>query len=128
MTASFLLMLLTLGDTGQINAAFINTQSLITCQAKSKMLEAMMNTSNIKIIKNSCFETSLLFSKYSHEKRMQEVPNSYLISITDKDIQISPSKNKMACIVDKEKLTLKSQQEEVYCTTSTQKLTVNNNH
>ncbi|KAF3982112.1 MAG: hypothetical protein HFP78_03480 [Methylococcales symbiont of Hymedesmia sp. n. MRB-2018] len=122
MNTAFLLVLLTLGDVGQINAAFVNTKSLITCQTKGKMLGTVISASGTEIVKNSCFKSDLTLSKFSHsqaEKKMAHT--SYLIVMERQDIEIRESKNRMECIVIKEKMALNGKND-VYCTTSTQQI------
>ena len=119
MNTAFLLVLLTLADAGQINAAFVNTDSLIACQTKSNMLGAVISVSGTKVVESRCFTSTLTFSKFSHEQVKESVRSSYLISLADETVNIKQSKNKMACIVGKEKLGLVDQGE-VYCTTSSQ--------
>lgn len=121
MNTAFLLVLLTVGDGGQISAAFVNTGSLFTCQTKSKMLGAVISTSGTEIIENKCFSSGLKFPKFSHKQKEDAIRYSYVVSLTDGDIEVRRAKNKMECIINKEKFELENKGE-VYCTTSTQKI------
>lgn len=121
MNTAFLLVLLTMGDAGQINAAFVNTDSLISCQMKSKMLGAVISSSGTEIIENRCFASDLKFPKFSHKQKEDALRYSYVISLAGDEIEVSQAKNKMECIVNKEKFELENKGD-VYCTTSTQKI------
>jgi len=121
MNTVFLLVLLTLSDAGQINASFVNTDSLNACQNKSKMLGAVILTLGTKILENRCFASELNFSKFSHGQSKQAVRYNYNIVLNDDRVDVSQSKNKMECIINKEKLML-TNDGEVYCTTSKQQI------
>lgn len=110
-----------MGDVGQISAAFVNTDSLFTCQAKSKMLGAVISASGTQILKNKCFESDLKFPKFSHKQKENAIRYSYVVSLTGGDIEVRQTKNKMECILNKEKFALENEGE-VYCTTSTQEI------
>ncbi|KAF3977091.1 MAG: hypothetical protein HFP77_08795 [Methylococcales symbiont of Iophon sp. n. MRB-2018] len=98
MNTAFLLVLLTLGDVGQINAAFVNTKSLIACQTKGKMLGVVISASGTEIVKNSCFKSDLMLSKFSHSQaEKKKARTSYLIVMEEQDIEIRESKNRMYC-------------------------------
>jgi hypothetical protein len=123
MNTTFLLVLLTLGNAGQISAAFVNEDSQSACQSKSKILGEVISASGAKIIKNRCIASQYQFSKFSHAESESEdaVRNSYLISLTEQGVHINQLKNKMECITDKEKMTL-DDDNKVYCTTSRQQM------
>ncbi|MDC9724612.1 MAG: hypothetical protein PSN44_01660 [Gammaproteobacteria bacterium] len=121
MNTTFLLVLLTLGDGGQINAAFVNTDSLNTCQNKSKMLGAVISTSGTKIVENRCFVSDLNFTKFSHGQSDEEVRYDYAILLSDDYVEVIQSKNKMECTVNEENMAL-TNKGEVYCTTSSQNI------
>lgn len=119
MNTTFLLVLLTLGELGQIDAAFVNTDSLIACQIKSKMLGAVISASGTEIVENRCFASDLIFPNFSHSQSDEAVRYNYLISLTANSVEVIQSKNKMECSVDREKMKLENKGD-VYCTSSTQ--------
>jgi hypothetical protein len=121
MNITFLLVLLTLGDAGQINAAFVNTDSLNACQNKSKMLSEVISTAGTKILENRCFASEFIFSKFSHAQPSEAVGYNYNIVLNNETVDVIESQNKMECIVNKEKLML-TNEGGVHCTASTQQI------
>ena len=120
MNATFLLVLLTLGDAGQVSAAFVKTDSLIACQTKSKMLAAVISGADTKVLENRCFSSDLEFSKFDHREK-DPTYSHYVVSLADNAIEVIPVKSKIECILGQEKIALKNKNSIVYCTTSTQK-------
>ena len=113
MNTAFLLVLLTLGDGGEVSTAFVTTDSLLACQTKSKMLGAVISGVGTKVLENSCFSSDLVFSKFDHHEK-DPTDYHYVISLVDNTVKVIPMKSKMACILGQEKTALKNKNSIVY--------------
>jgi hypothetical protein len=122
MNTTFLLVLLVLGDGGQMNASFVNTDSLNTCQNKSQTLDAILSTSNFEIIENRCVSSKIIFSKFEHSEKKKAAYYNYFVSMIDENLLIKRSEDQVECLAEKEKLAL-ANNGNVYCVTSSQKMT-----
>lgn len=121
MNTTFLLVLLALGDGGQINAGFVNTDSLNLCQNKSKILSAVISTSGSEIIENRCISSELVFSKFDHSEEEKTVRYSYYVSLIDENIVIKQFNNQAECVAEKKKQASVNSGN-VHCVTSSQKM------
>ena len=80
MKTLFLLITLTQNGAGDINASFVNTQTLQQCQQKLLMLEGVFNGSDIPVIESRCIKSDLQFSEFGHASTASKIRNYYLIS------------------------------------------------
>lgn len=116
MKTLFLLITLTQNGAGDINASFVNTETLQQCQQKAAMLESVFSTSNIPLIESRCIKSDLQFSAFGHASTASKIRNFYLVSVAEKTLHILAVPDWASCI-KKRKL---SQQSRVYCSSSVQ--------
>jgi hypothetical protein len=119
MKTLFLLITLTQNGAGDINASFVNTQTLHQCQQKSLMVEDVFKASAIPVIESRCIKSDLQFSEFGHASVSSKIRNFYLINFDEESIQISTIPDWQTC--------MKRQQSErkkgrVYCSSSVQSL------
>lgn len=134
---TFLLVLLTLGDAGQSNVAFVNTDSLNTCKIKikikikiknkNKMLSTIISTSGTTVLENRCFKSKLTFSKFSHDTKKQVTQSNYLVSLSNEKANVRTIESRR-CTAEKEKLLAADDKTKTYCATSTQHLLKGHHH
>jgi len=118
MKTLFLLITLTQNGAGDINASFVNTETLEQCQQKASMVESVFTASSIPVIESRCMKSDLQFSKFGHASMASKIRNFYLIAFDDKTLQISAMPNWQTC-VKKRKL---APQDRVYCSSSVQSI------
>ena len=119
MKTLFLLILLTQNGAGDINASFVNTETLQQCQQKSLMLKGVFNGSNIPVIENRCIKNDLQFSEFGHAETSSMNRNFYLIRLDEDDIHISAVSDWLSC---KRQQKNAVKQGKVYCSSSIQSL------
>lgn len=119
MKTLFLLITLTQNGAGDINASFVNTETLEQCQQKALMLESVFSASNIPVIENRCIKSDLQFSEFGHASAASEIRNFYLVSIDEKTLQISAMPDWRACMTRQKK---GEQQGRIYCSSSVQSI------
>ena len=66
MKTLFLLVLLTRNSAGDINASFVNTDTLEQCQQKALLVEGVFEAANIPVIESRCIRSELTFSEFNH--------------------------------------------------------------
>ena len=86
MKTLFLLITLTQNGAGDINASFVNTETLQQCQQKAMMVEGVFKGSNIPVIESRCIESDLQFSEFGHASNASEIRNYFLISFDEKKL------------------------------------------
>ena len=116
MKTVFLLIVLTQNGAGDINASFVNTETLEQCRQKALMLDGVFSASNIPVVESRCIQSDLKFTEFGHASASSKIRNFYLININD-EIQVTKMTDWSACMTlakqgaDKGKL---------YCSSSVQ--------
>ena len=119
MKSLFLLIMLSQNGAGDINASFVNTQTLEQCQQKALMVEGVFAASNIPIIESRCITSDLRFSDFGHASSSSLINNFYLISLDEKNIRIEKQSDWRNCM---KKQNSDIKQGKVYCSSSIQSL------
>ncbi len=112
----FLLVVLTQNGAGDINASFVNTETLEQCQQKEKMVKDVFVISNIPVIESRCIQSDLSFSEFGHASSTSMIRNFYLIKIND-EIQITKMSDWSACMMQAKQGVGDAR---VYCSSSVQ--------
>ena len=119
MKTLFLLIILTQNGAGDINASFVNTETLQQCQQKALMVEGVFKTSNIPVIESRCIKSDLQFSAFDHASASSKIQNFYLVNLDEKVVQISAIPDWSSCM-DQQKSSVK--QGRLYCSSSVQSI------
>ena len=119
MKSLFLLIILTQNGAGDINASFVNTETLQQCQQKALMVEGVFKASNIPVIESRCIKSDLQFSEFDHASASSKIQNFYLVNLDEKVVQISAIPDWSSCM-EQQKSSVK--QGRVYCSSSVQSI------
>ena len=119
MKTLFLLITLTQNGAGDINASFVNTQTLQQCQQKSLMVEGVFRASDITVIESRCIESGLQFSEFGHASNASNIRNFFLISFDNEKLDISAMSDWRTCMVQQKN---NVKQGKVYCSSSVQSI------
>lgn len=119
MNTFFLLVILTQNGAGDINASFVNTETLEQCQQKAMMVEGVFRGSAIPVIESRCVKSDLQFSEFGHASISSKIINFYLVHIDVTSVRISPMPEWRACMDLQRKGV---EQGSVYCSSSVQSL------
>jgi hypothetical protein len=119
MKTFFLLIILTQNGAGDINASFVNTETLEQCRQKALMVEGVFKGSNIPVIESRCIRSDLTFTEFSHASSSGMIRNFYLVHVDDVSIDIKQMPDWQSCNVQ-EKLGV--EQGKVFCSSSVQSL------
>ena len=117
MKTLFLLITLTQNGAGDINASFVNTETLEQCQQKALLVEGVFTASNIPVIESRCIKSDLQFSEFGHASTASKIRNFYLINLDEKTLTISAMPDWHTC-ENMKRTELK--QGRVYCSSSVQ--------
>ena len=117
MKTLFLLITLTQNGAGDINASFVNTETLEQCQQKALMVKGVFLTSNIHVIESRCIKSDLYFSEFGHASAASKNRNYYLINIDQKALQISVMPDWRSCMNQQK---TRVEQGRFYCASSVQ--------
>lgn len=122
MNTLFLLITLTQNGAGDINASFVNTETLQQCQQKMLMLESVFEASSIPVIENSCIESQQKFSEFGHASSASKIRYFYLIKFEDGSAKILTMPDWHNCMQEqRSSVPLSGQQpDRVYCSSSIQ--------
>lgn len=124
MKTLFLLIILTRNGAGDINAAFVNTETLSQCQQKAAMLAAVFQTADIPVLESRCVRSAIQFSKFGHVTADNMRRNFYLVSLESESVQISIMPDWHTCIEQEKSVAAKLEklQGRVYCSSSVQSM------
>lgn len=122
MKTLFLLIMLTQNGAGDINASFVNTETLEQCQQKALMVEGVFQASDIPVLESHCIESDWQFSEFGHASSSSKIKNFYLIHVDGVSVQILPMPGWQTCM-DRQRNGVK--QGRVYCSSSVQSLREN---
>lgn len=116
MKTLFLLITLTQNGAGDINASFVNTETLEQCQQKASMVAGVFSASAIPVLESRCIKSDLQFSEFGHASTASKIRHFYLIAVKEKNLQISAMPDWQTCM----KQARTSTQGKVYCSSSVQ--------
>jgi len=118
MKTLFLLITLTQNGAGDINASFVNTETLEQCLQKASMLESVFTASGIPVLERHCIKSDLKFSEFEHASTVSSIRNFYLVDLDEKKLQISIMPDWRSCMNEKKE----SEKGRVYCSSSVQSI------
>ena len=119
MKTLFLLITLTQNGAGDINASFVNTETLQQCQQKALMVEGVFKASNIPVIENRCIESDMQFSEFGHASASSNIRNYYLVYVNEKTLQLSIMPDWLSCMKQQK---VAAKQGRYYCSSSVQSI------
>ena len=119
METLFLLIVLTQNGAGDINASFVNTETLEQCQQKALMVEGVFKASNIPVIESRCIKSDLQFSEFGHASSSSLINYFYLIKFDDAVVQVEKMPDWSACMTQAKQGTVPGK---TYCGSSVQSL------
>lgn len=111
--------MLTQNGAGDINASFVNTETLEQCEKKTLMVEGVFKASNIPVIESRCIKSKLQFSKFGHALSSSMINYFYLINFDDVAVQIKKMPDWSTCMM---RARQEVEQAGVYCSSSVQSL------
>lgn len=117
MKSYFLLILLTQNGAGDINASFVNTETLHQCQQKALMVEDVFKVSNIPVLESRCIKSNLQFSEFAHASGSGKSRNFYLVKFNETSVNITAMPDWSNCVHQQK---LAAQQGRLYCSSSVQ--------
>ena len=119
MKTLFLLITLTQNGAGDINASFVNTETLEQCQQKAMMVEGVFQGSNIPVIESRCIKSDLQFSEFGHASVSSKIRNFYRVNFDEDAVHILAMPDWHTCM-NQEKYSV--QQGRFYCASSIQSI------
>ncbi len=117
MKTLYLLITLSQNAAGDINAAFVNTETLEQCQQKAVLVENIFKSSSIPILESRCTKTNLKFSEFGHAANSRNIRYFYLISFNDNSTNIITMTDWKSCMLQKKN---NVKHKKVYCSSSVQ--------
>ena len=119
MKTFFLLIILTQNGAGDINASFVNTETLLQCQQKALMVESVFKASSIPVIESRCIRSDLKFSEFSHASSSGMIRNFYLVHVDDDSIDIKQMPDWQSC---RQQENQGVEQVKIFCSSSVQSM------
>ena len=119
MNTLFLLIVLTQNGAGDINASFVNTQTLELCQQKAELVSAVFTASKIPILQRECAQSNLVFSSFEHASTSRLINNFYLIEFDNNVPVIKKIETWRDCMMQAKD---SESDNPVYCASSVQSL------
>ena len=117
MSALYLLLLLSQNGAGDINASFVNSNSLDACRQSMQLVESIFSSRRIPLLYKGCMPSSLRFTPFAHSDTTQVTRYHYLIGVNGDSFTIAP--------MPRETCLARARQrggEGVYCASSIQRL------
>ncbi|MBE9568278.1 MAG: hypothetical protein IMF14_06245 [Proteobacteria bacterium] len=119
MNTLYLLIVLTQNGAGDVNASFVNTESLQQCQQKAQMVSAIFITADIPVLTSRCMKSELQFSEFGHASAASRIRNFYLVDTDAEKIEITSVADWKTCVELKRRA---SSRKGVYCASSVQSI------
>ena len=119
MNEFFLLVLLSQNGAGDINASFVNTQSLEQCQQKTLMIEGIFSAANIPVLEKRCISSQLGFSEFRHAVSSRMPRYFYLMHFEPDSVDIKQMDDWKSCMQSQR---ITTSQGRIYCSSSIQEL------
>jgi len=117
MKTLYLLITLTQNAAGDVNAAFVNTETLQQCQQKALMVESVFKNSDIPVLESRCIESNMQFSEFGHAENSRNIRYFYLTYFNAATTRIVAMPDWRTCMSQKKNNT---EQSRVYCSSSVQ--------
>jgi len=117
MKTLYLLITLTQNAAGDINTAFVNTETLEQCQQKMMLVEGVFRGSKIPVLESRCIKSDMQFSEFGHAANSKNIRHFYLTYFNDEETRIVTMSDWKTCMLQKKNMTDKNT---VYCTSSIQ--------
>jgi hypothetical protein len=117
MKTLFLLITLTQNGAGDINASFVNTETLEQCQQKASMVEDVFVAAKIPVLESRCIKSDMQFSPFGHASSASRIRYFYLITADEKTLHISAVPDWRSCMMQQGKA---AESDRVYCSSSVQ--------
>ena len=116
MTSGFVLVILTMMESGGMSAAFINTETLENCEKRGKAVKSILLNGKVDIRTMKCIKSGLQFKKFSHKDAKKAPRHRYIVTLDDNALAVARMEDVQACneAAGKSNAT--------YCATSTQLL------
>ncbi len=120
MKSLYLLLLLTQNGAGDINAAFVNSDSLESCEQSRLLVEAIFKSRSIPVLYQQCLPSELRFSPFQHADSTRVERHHYLIVPPGEgsDLRIEPMEGQQGCLAQRRQVEPMT----AYCASSVQGL------
>ena len=119
MKTLFLLVMLTRNAAGDINASFVNTETLDQCQSKAQLVAGVFTGAGIPVLERRCIRSDLGFSAFSHETSSRMPRYFYLVHVDGEHVDITPVADWVTCRQQEKQGAGKGK---LYCSSSVQRL------
>ena len=119
MKTLFLLVLLTRNAAGDINASFVNTETLEQCREKAQLVAGVFQGAGIPVIVSRCIRSEFKFTEFQHAASSSLTRHFYLVHVTDDQVDITPVKDWETC---RQRETQGKKTGQLYCSSSVQTL------
>jgi hypothetical protein len=117
MKTFFLLIILTQNGAGDVNASFVNTETLQQCQQKALIVEGVFKASNIPVTESRCIQSDMQFYEFGHASSSSKIRNFYLLHFNRETVHITNMPDWRTCMSQQKN---KMKQGRVYCSSSVQ--------
>ena len=119
MKTLFLLVLLSRYDAGDINASFVNTETLAQCQQKEALVKGIFSSAGIPVVESRCIPGELRFSEFGHSSTTRVMRHFYLIRFDREAVEIRTMPDWKSCMMGQEQ---SGAEVRFYCSSSVQSL------
>ncbi|PLX37808.1 MAG: hypothetical protein C0606_05940 [Hyphomicrobiales bacterium] len=116
MQLGYLLIILSALETGGTSAAFVNTETLESCEARSVAVRKILEAGKVDIKLMKCVPSDLVFKKFSHDGAAEAPRRRFVVSLGEDSVAVREEPDEAACTAADEA------DAKVYCVTSTQVL------
>lgn len=113
MKLGFLMIVLTVLDSGQFSAAFVNTQTLEECEQRAEVVHAVFESGDYGMEQVVCRASQAQFTPFSHEVEDGARRHAFIVSFDEEAATVEPVASCEG---------VHAHGEAVYCATSTQQL------
>ena len=114
----YLLLLLSQNGAGDINASFVNSDSLEQCRQSMALVEGIFSARKIPMLYRGCMPSPLRFTPFAHSDTSNVTRYHYLITVDGAQFNVEPLQSRTDCMERRRR----SDSERVYCASSIQRI------
>lgn len=96
MKLGFLMIVMTLLESGEMSAAFVNTPSIDECERRATAVRAILSKGNMPLKDLVCRRSDATFEPFSHDTQGTHA-HRYLVSFDDIDARITQLSDDASC-------------------------------
>jgi hypothetical protein len=116
----FLLVILTMGEAGDVSAAFVGTETRAECEARGKAIRPILKGAKVDIKEFVCLPNTQRFQRFKHGATADAQRFFYRLVLTADNVSIARVDGLDTCTATAQPNAAEPADARIYCASSTQ--------